>query len=101
MRVRVLALLPLVLAIGATPAASQPFRTAVYDPVASNASTTDLARIHRTGATAERVIATWSTIAPPSPGPSFDARDPAALGYRWDSLDSQLAALVSAGDDPI
>lgn len=60
-----------------------------------------LSRAGDTGASVIRLSARWSAIAPVQLPAGFDARDPAAPGYRWDQLDDAVRATTAAGLRPL
>jgi hypothetical protein len=77
---------------GGTP----PLRTALFDPPHLD-STTSFEMARNSGAQYVRLIARWSTIAPATPPPGFDATDPTSPGYSWATLDARVEAAESAG----
>ena len=91
---------------GATPAsaASRPIVTGftsggdVWDP-----ATADLAgrRTREAGARTLLIGTDWSTIAPASPPPGFDATNPADPSYDWTTLDSRVRTAVKWGLTPL
>jgi hypothetical protein len=93
-------LLAIVAPVTATPAAAaRPFTTGVIDigflgPDAETA----FERARSTGASAARIVAFWSTIAPNEPSKPADPTDPA---YRWGDVDRAVRLAVENQLDPI
>lgn len=56
-----------------------------------------LGRARNTGSTLVRVNVAWSRVAPQSPPPGFDPRDPASPGYRWEAIDAAVRGAVAHG----
>jgi hypothetical protein len=76
--------------------------TGVQDPMDPNFGETDpdsvFHTVHRMGARVVRVPVSWRAIAPTAPQAASDPEDPA---YNWGWLDDRLAAIVTAGLQPL
>jgi hypothetical protein len=82
--------------------ATQPLRTAVFDPFQLNGGSPQaFAMTRRAGAQYARLSANWREIAPKTLPDGFDASDPASPGYSWDGLDATVQGAVDAGLTPI
>ncbi len=68
-----------------------------------NPATADLAgrRVRDAGARTLLIGTDWSTIAPTSPPPGFDAANPADPSYDWTMLDSRVRTAVKWGLTPL
>jgi hypothetical protein len=85
-----------------TTSATQPLRTAVFDPAQlDGGSPQAFAMTRRAGAQYVRLTANWRAIAPKTLPAGFDASDPTSPGYSWDTLDATVEAAVGAGLTPI
>lgn len=82
----------------AAPTPSQ-LQTALLDPATLvDGSATAYARVADAGATAIRLVADWSTVAPSKPA---NPSDPTSAGYDWSSVDRQVQAAAAAHLQPI
>lgn len=101
----VLVALALALGAGGTPASAQPFAVGLTDPVfeSSDAAERDLwlGRADDSNASTLLMGASWGSIAPTEPETDFDATDPGAAGYRWESLDASVRDAVAHGLEPM
>jgi hypothetical protein len=77
--------------------------TAVVDDTAlfTPGGATVAARVRAAGATAMRFTLPWSTVAPASPAPGSDPKDPGNPAYTWGIFDWAIQTLVQAGLEPI
>lgn len=77
---------------GVDPASA--FTLGIYDPSFSSSDAQARAALFDRSvvvhATWVRIALRWSTVAPVSPRPTFDARDPADPQYRWGALDDAV-----------
>jgi hypothetical protein len=85
----------------ASSASAQPLATGLFDPAWSDLGTVGCNALKATGASVVRVPVAWREVAPGTPSPSFNARDAADPGYRWDGTDARLQGVVACGFEPI
>lgn len=101
------AILVTVVAVGATTVdagAAVPLQTAVFEPgYAGDDDGLAPDRVRVAGATAMRLSASWSSVAPPgfSRPDGFRPADPSSASYRWSSLEQQVIGVTSSGLKPI
>jgi hypothetical protein len=72
-----------------------------YASTDSSVRSQALDRTARAGAERVVIVATWRSIAPASPLPSFDAANPGDPGYAWQGLDTAVNAAAAHGLKPI
>jgi hypothetical protein len=103
--VRLLGLFALVISL-AIPAAARadslhPLQFGYNDPLfASEEPETRehwLKTARETGGSIARIDVKWRSIAPESPAPGFDATNPSAPGYRWETLDDAVRSANANG----
>jgi len=89
---------PVVLAAPTAPG----LRTAIeeYAPPGPEGSLTT-ERIRAAGASAVKIVVSWSQIAPAEPAPGFDPTNPFDPGYEWGELDREVNLAVASGLEPI
>lgn len=77
--------------------AARPLVTGFYDSAFGEAPGTWIPKAQSIGAGAVRVHVEWSDVAPAQRPQGFDARDPAAPGYRFEPVDASLRPLAAGG----
>jgi hypothetical protein len=79
-----------------------PFRTAMeeYAPDSPEGALVT-ARMRAAGASAMKIVVSWSQIAPRHPRPGFEPASPFDSQYHWDELDRQIDLAVEAGLEPM
>jgi hypothetical protein len=84
-------------------AGPHPLVTAVVDPAAFSGPESQLAlqRVHDAGASVVRISIDWASIAPLERPLKWNPGDPAAPGYKWNDLDSQVIGAKAAGLEPL
>jgi hypothetical protein len=82
-------------------AAARPLVTGIFAESSAASFVETHSRIRLAGSSVVRITAFWPDIAPPAPPPGFDPADPGAPGYRWETLDGQVAAAATQGLAPI
>jgi hypothetical protein len=96
----------LLIATTAPAAAAQPlggpFRTAMeeYAPDSPEGALVT-ARMRAAGASAMKIVVSWSQIAPRHPRPGFEPASPFDSQYHWYELDRQIDLAVEAGLEPM
>jgi hypothetical protein len=60
-----------------------------------------MARIKATGASVVRIPVDWRDLVSASPGPDFEAADPASPAYSFAALDAAIVSAISAGLTPL
>lgn len=96
----------LLIAIAAPAAAAQPlggpFRTGMeeYAPDSTEGALVT-ARMRAAGASAMKIVVSWSQIAPRHPRPGFEPASPFDSQYHWYELDRQIDLAVEAGLEPM
>lgn len=86
----------------AAPTPSPRLQTALFDPKAFAAGSTEtFEEVRRTGATAVRLVLFWRNVVATVRPASFDATDPDDPAYNWSTFDQEVRAAVDAGLEPI
>jgi hypothetical protein len=82
---------------------ARPLQTAIDPdgPYSSSDAKVVSRRVRAAGASAIRLLVNWRQIAPESPGPGFDAANPAEPSYDWQQFEHELIPAVAAGLEPI
>jgi hypothetical protein len=94
-------LLPCAPTVLAAPAASElQIGISAYAPPGPEGSLT-AERIRAAGASAIKIVISWSQIAPADPRPGFEPANPFDRGYDWYELDREVNLAVASGLEPL